>query len=93
MGMFQSMSFAGAWMVGLWLVAATAPAGVVAEEATDTIEIVIEESVFHLAPGRLTVDADAVIVLRNLDAFEHGFASPAFRGLDILPGWRERCCI
>lgn len=74
---------ARATVMGLWLVAAMAPMGLAQEDETDTIEIVIEHSVFHVKTTTLKVDEQVVIVLRNLDSFEHGFTSPAFRGLDV----------
>lgn len=75
--------FAAPGMIGLWLMAGLPPTGLAQEDESDTIEIVIEHSAFHMETTKLRVDEEAVLVIRNLDPIQHGFTSPAFRGVDV----------
>jgi len=69
--------------MSLGLVLGPAARGLAQEDDSDTIEIVIEHSAFHMKTTKLRIDEQAVLVVRNLDSIEHGFTSPAFRGLEV----------
>lgn len=65
------------------LLAGLAPMGLAEEDEESTIEVVIQDSIFHVEPVTLKVDQELTIVLSNRDAFEHGFTSSAFKGLEV----------
>jgi len=74
---------AGLGALSLGLVVGAAASSLAQEDESDTIEIVIEHSAFHLKATKMQIDKEAILVVRNLDSIEHGFTSPGFRGLDV----------
>lgn len=84
--MKRSREKRSAWgrvVAGVCLVAWLAPLSLAQDAEQSTVEVVIRDSVFHVEPVTLQVDQEVTIVLSNQDAFEHGFTSPAFKGLAV----------
>jgi plastocyanin len=54
-----------------------------AEQQSGKVEIVIRNSTYEFQGGTLRPDESSTIVLRNLDAIEHGFTSTLLEELNV----------